>query len=236
MSIMWRGEVTMQPCFWIPGEPATFATSKESAWKAEITNSLKDDLVPDCDGISLEFSLSTLAPRGHNLDIDNLCEPVFSVLSKLGWFKSRRTNINWWRATKQCESEPGLRIWPEDSSAPETVNSMRGPDFHGIYDGRLPTDSRDEEFINWVIRQLPVDMPRFLQFIVELRFGGSRVNIGDISTGKVKPIIDCLYPVLGGKLGAPEDWRINDLQVCKRAFMLEEGQIYILIWGSDEEM
>lgn len=41
------------------------------------------------------------------------------------------------------------------------------------------------------------------------------VNLGDISTGRVKNVIDCLYPVIGGSAGAPLDDRVTRLEVWR---------------------
>ena len=51
--------------------------------------------------------------------------------------------------------------------------------------------------------------------MVQIQFGSAAVNLGDIATGKTKPIIDCLFPVLGGTSGDPDDDRISTLQVEK---------------------
>lgn len=52
-------------------------------------------------------------------------------------------------------------------------------------------------------------------FYVRLRFDSERLNIGEIVTGAVKSTIDCLYPIIGGENGRPEDWRITILQIEK---------------------
>ncbi len=55
------------------------------------------------------------------------------------------------------------------------------------------------------------------------------MNLGDIATGKVKSIIDCLYPVIGGNMGSPEDWRIDILEVTKGIKILPENAIRVSI-------
>ena len=37
------------------------------------------------------------------------------------------------------------------------------------------------------------------------------MNLGDSATGVVKSTIDCLYPLLGGTTGAPDDWKVDNL-------------------------
>ncbi len=67
------------------------------------------------------------------------------------------------------------------------------------------------------------------RYAVGLRFGGSAVNIGDIATGRVKSVIDCLYPILGGVVGAPEDWRITSLYVEKKSANVPDGAVSVTI-------
>ena len=88
--------------FVVPGVPAAFATAGEKPWKARlIAESPAPSMGGDEAGLTARFILPTLAPAGHPLDIDNLCEPLFSiVVSHVGWFRSRRPNMQWWRASK----------------------------------------------------------------------------------------------------------------------------------------
>src|SRR5262249_26357590 len=62
-----------------------------------------------------------------------------------------------------------------------------------------------------------------------LRFGTSAGNIGDLATGPVTATLDCLYPVLGGVAGAPEDWRIVGLYVEKDVAAVPDGSVAISV-------
>lgn len=42
------------------------------------------------------------------------------------------------------------------------------------------------------------------------------VNIGEMATGPVKAVIDCLWPLLGGRPSAPDDGCVVALTVCKQ--------------------
>jgi hypothetical protein len=64
---------------------------------------------------------------------------------------------------------------------------------------------------------------------VSLEFGGSRVNIGNVATGPVKSVIDCLQPILGGRFGNPDDHRIVLLLVSKRAPGLVDGAVRVTV-------
>ena len=47
---------------------------------------------------------------------------------------------------------------------------------------------------------------------VSLVFGDPQVNLGDIATGRPKNVIDCLWPLLGGVAGAPDDHLVTALR------------------------
>jgi len=51
------------------------------------------------------------------------------------------------------------------------------------------------------------------------------VNIGEISAGTVKSTIDCLWPIIGGKGGAPDDWRIKDMLIFHQLFFISISSV-----------
>jgi len=53
--------------------------------------------------------------------------------------------------------------------------------------------------------------------------------LGNISSGTIKPIIDCLYPVLGGKIGAPDDHGIRLLVVQKGVNEIPQESVRIIV-------
>ena len=211
----------MLDCYWIPGEPATFATKKEEKWKKVLESELTGIISRECKGVSLDFVLSTLAPNGHPLDIDNLCEPVFSVLcGKLGWFAGR-PNIKYWSACKSVGTSTGVYI--KVSNFEFNMDKHLTVVFDSVYSGVLPKKATDINFIKWVEQKVATDMQRRERYSMKIEFGGLAVNIGEIATGKVKSIIDCMVPVLGGKCGAPEDWRIDRLAVSRAVYHAAAG-------------
>ncbi len=220
--------------FWVPGVPVTFATAGESLWKRELETKLPAPTVKTFNGVRLKFILPTLTPHNHPVDIDNLCEPVFSVLvGKLGWFDTKRPNIKWWRATKVSGKPTGVKLVLETRSAPEMVKEFGQPFF--IYHGAIPEKASDTVIPENIKPVKPLRKPQINdRYMVRLQFGGSKINIGDIATGKVKTIIDGLYPLIGGNPGAPEDWRIHVLQVEKGVTFVKEGYVFISIWRYHE--
>lgn len=73
-------------------------------------------------------------------------------------------------------------------------------------------------------------MQRQDKVAIRFQFSSEKVNIGNIASGSVKSLIDCLYPILGGRLGAPDDWRVDILQVEKGVQGLLSDSVRISIW------
>lgn len=213
---------------WIPGQPATFATRGEAPWKESIRAALSP--IPPGDkpiGLILEFSVDTLTPGGMPRDLDNLCEPVFStVVNKLKWFGGSRPNIRWWSASVEVAAPPGLRLRASAAGFPA---SGVPPAFSHTFAGPLPKSGTDPGLPGSLANQGVVLGGRALE--VELCFGSSSLNIGDIATGRVKNVIDCLYLVLGGTAGSPNDHRIRRLRVAMGIDGAPAGGVVIRIWG-----
>ena len=197
--------------FWVSGIPATFATRRERPWKQALERSVLRPAGQVVDGLVLRFSLPTLAPHGQPLDIDNLCEPVFSVvINKLGWFGGKRPNLRWWHATKTCGQPSGLRLSVHSVSPRVISDGAHDECLDTTYTGTLPRKATDDGIPSWLNSLGGFKPPaKHDRFAVQLQFGGSMVNIGDIATGNVKAVLDCLYPVIGGVKGKPEDWRVD---------------------------
>ncbi len=120
---------------WIPGLPATFATRGEREWKETIKR-FGGSVVPDPahDGMVMEFVLETLAPAGQPCDLDNLCEPVFSVLiNELGWLTGKRPAMRWWVASMTTGSNAGLRVGT--GRDPSLHRRWRAPAFEYVFRG-----------------------------------------------------------------------------------------------------
>jgi len=218
--------------FWVPGIPATFATKGEILWKNALKRSIPVYPVEEFNGLKLKFVLPTLAPNNQPLDIDNLCEPVFSVLiNKLGWFGSRRPNLKWWHAIKACDQPSGLYLSVEPTMPLEMMGEYGSPFFDETFEGVLPSKATDPQIPSWLDSLKKFESQKNNdRFVIRLQFGGTKVNIGDIATGKVKTLIDCLYPVIGGSKGKPEDWRVDVLQVEKGVTNLKNNSVRISIW------
>jgi hypothetical protein len=212
---------------WVPGQPTPFANPPyEALWKQALSSHLPaSQSALKGDGIALDFFL---APGRYNRrDLDNLCEPVFSVLvNQKRWFEGRRPNIAWLQATKTLSEESGLRIRLLDE-APR-LGAESPVCLNAVYPGPLPKSARDTNLAEWA-RSLSMPSVNCDFFSVHLSFGSSNVNLGDIATGPIKSILDCLYPVIGGRVGAPEDWRITALVIEKNMPAVPPGHVQISV-------
>lgn len=216
---------------WVEGIPATWETKGEKPWKERLLQELAPFDKPSCNGIELHFRLPSLAPKGQPLDVDNLCEPVFSVLvSQLGWFSGKRPNIQCWYATKSEGDPPGLRLLFKDDSVEDWEKRLTEPVFDYIHSGDLPKKGRDPQIPLWISGLGSTYTPdKTDRFFLRLLFG-QNLNIGEITDGRVKNLIDCLYPIIGGTVGKPEDWRIDSLFVQKNVLAIQPYSVRITMW------
>jgi hypothetical protein len=213
---------------WISGQPAPFATAGEHPWKEALAAQTPCSSEECSTGMVMDFSLRYDVPWPGHPDIDNLCEPVFStVINRLRWFNGTRTNLSWYLATKRPGADLGALISVTSSPAPEVASVVMAPCFAATWSGSMPKSARDAQFLAWVAAQ----GARFSDdpLAVALEFGGSGVNIGDVPTGAVKHIIDCLQPVIGGRLGNPDDHRIVRLFVAKNVSGAGESSVRISV-------
>lgn len=179
----------------------------------------------------MDFALATLAPKGHFLDVDNLCEPMFSVMaSGLGWFHGSRPRVEWWSATKRVGVPTGCTLSRLEADGPE---SPRGrPTLRETYRGVLPSSATSPEVATWAavcMRQSGAAWPE--SCVLRLEFGSRVLNIASISSGGVKAFVDCLFPFYGGLPGRPEDHRIQHLIVQRGVADLDEKEVRVSLWN-----
>lgn len=214
----------------IVGEPATFATARERPWKDAIGAAARAVPTPlHVSGVTLQFRVSALQRNGQPYDLDNLCEPVFSALCREGWFGGKRNTIAWWWATRTLSHRSGVRVIP--GTAPSARAGTAG--IAGTYRGPLPRNGADAHFARWAhhLAQQHSGLPSGARLGLALHFGLPTLNIADIATGRVKNVIDNLYPILGGRAGAPSDWRIDNLFVDKCVADLPTDVLRVAIWS-----
>jgi len=222
----------LDPTYWMPGNPATFATAGEKPWKLILARHIPTSSGSTVYGLDMQFFLKSISPRGHPVDIDNLCEPVFSVLiNQLQWFNGKRNNIQWFCASKTQSPDSGLKLtlFTKPSIEINLGEVKLTPVFEQVYTGNMPNSASDTVFARWVDKHTTGHLS-LANVTVLLRFGDVRINLGDIATGKLKPILDGLYPLLGGNPGAPEDWKIQTLAVEKGTRNLTPNSVSVTVW------
>ena len=101
--------------------------------------------------------------------------------------------------------------------------------FDKIYQGELPKSATDKEFAEFVKINSKEKLRINDECKIKIQFHSSLINLGNISSGTVKPIIDCLYPILGGKVGAPDDHSIRLLVVEKGIRDIPQNSVRIMI-------
>jgi hypothetical protein len=221
--------------FDVVGLPATYATVGERPWKDLLAAGIPAPSMGGREvGLIARFILPTLAPAGKPLDIDNLCEPLLSVLvNRAGWFGGARPNIGWWCASKEEGAEHGCRI--AVSSDPTPPLDKRLPVIEETYTGPWARSAKAAEVANWS-RNILLAHDHFAPTAAlscYLGFGSDRVNIGKVASGVVKSFIDCLYPILGGGAGRPSDHRIDELTVAKEVQGVAAGAVLLKLWALD---
>lgn len=139
------------------------------------------------------------------------------LVNALGWFGGKgRPAIAFIHAAKNRGQETGCEVEILTSAPPPTPTGV--PLLEAAFDEALPTSAREEAFTDWARRSATLDgHPITGAFGVAPHFADPGVNLGDVATGRPKPIIDCLWPILGGSAGAPHDHRVTELRLSKAA-------------------
>ena len=142
----------------VSGHPATFATKGERPWKEALERQIPlSDGTGSERGVIVDFRLGALEPHGQPLDVDNLMEPLLSVLvNRRGWLGRARPSIQWWRATKTQRADQGCDIDILEGSPPADlfVNASAWL-LNETYHGDLPRNAKNEVFASWADRQAP---------------------------------------------------------------------------------
>jgi len=204
----------------IYGEPKTYSTNGEKEWKEKIRNVIGNYRIykeGTYHGICMRFFLSP--EKIKKIDVDNLCEPVFSsVVNWCNWFYGRRSNIGWWHAEKVLvydRRESGLLLKISGKYVlPRIENIYGSPIFDMIF--AYEDIGKIQSLFNKRVQMKTSD-----RFAVRLMFGDEKVNIGEIATGLIKKIIDKFFP---------RDHNIYTLQVQKGIKKPKQSYIRISIW------
>jgi hypothetical protein len=183
----------------IEGRAATLLGSGEAAW-CETVRARRVALPAE---LRLRFVVDSWRRGGHLFDLDNLVDPVLQSASWPG--------------------EGFVSVWATvDVGEPIGVHVETGPL------PALPADAVAAELLNPRVRSVraAVADPGFDCFEVfsgdeplgcELALGQDVAPIRFSFESPVKPAIDALWPVIGGRHDRPNDHRIRDLRVRLQA-------------------
>jgi hypothetical protein len=215
----------------VPGVPASYSTGPEAAWKETISTAVPPPSGEHPgDGLLVDISIPLPTPQAPGADLDNLLDPVFStVINRQGWFGGRRSHLRWVAASKLVLDQPGLWL----ALLEEAPDLWRDPDvdiaMKAVYEAAIPTPNTRSEYEEWVSLHAGPPLPPG-GVGVALDFSDSAVNLGDIATGVVKPMIDGLWPILGGHSGAPHDGRVAALRMRKGVTGID-GSVAVTVVG-----
>jgi hypothetical protein len=203
--------------WFVTGRPTPFAGGEnERNWKV----ALREQSVAPTDDqgqthVEMRFALASARMSPSGSDLDNLIEPVVSVLvNGLGWAGGRRPNLQEVAASKRSADTEGVQVAFGAVAASWSSLLLDEVLLDDIYLGPPPRSATEPQFTEWVVSHMGGPL-NGRPAAVRLWFSDPATNLGEIATGRSKPLIDCLWPVLGGRPGAPDDWRIQDLVVRK---------------------
>jgi hypothetical protein len=206
----------------VSGEP--ISSFGRSSWKEKITYLSKntDYMLVNPTGVNLLFRVSRLRLVGP--DVDNLSHNVFASLFQAGWFHGRKSNIKWWTARREIDSQnKGVTIIGSTKPIIPEIGQLI---FDGVFCGEFPQHSNDNEYVTWVEKQTKEIKCAELGFIgIALYFGSKDVSIGEISTGRIKNLIDGLHPLIGH-----DDTKVKSMIAIKEVEGLEYNEVHIQLW------
>ncbi|MGI6670537.1 MAG: hypothetical protein ACOX58_03035 [Christensenellales bacterium] len=216
---------------WIPGTPASFATRSEKTWKEQLLTCLSHSKYYHS-SLELKFVLpeTSLVYKGH--DLDNLCDPVFSVLaSSLGWFEGKQSNIDGWQAVKTIGNNTGLEL--RQVRRIEEKIPEKAIIFSDCYYGKIPHGALDPEIPRWLQKFDKLETSSN-NIGISLVFVNHRRSIASLSDGMVKHVIDCLYPLYGGIGGRPNDHLISNLTIKRIQVPGIQQHIKVIMWDCEK--
>ncbi len=219
----------------LDGEPALWLGSGYEAWKARVAGSVTLAEAAPVAGLMLDFRVASLLRNGQRFDLDNLVTPVFEAA--LGPRRSAlRRGLGWWFASRRVDPRPGLTV--SAASAPPAPGS--DAPWPLVLDARvpgvLPADSREGgmHFVTAIEAALDGFAPATTDlFALELAFGPEVEDISWVAERPIKPVVDCLFPLFGGRGGAPDDWKVQRLLVRRDEPELR-GACAVRAWRLDE--
>jgi hypothetical protein len=205
------------PAPWlVRGTPVGYSSgAAEQAWKAQIMSAVP--LAPAAhagDGLLADFRVAPPTAKSPGFDLDNMLDPVFSVvINGRGWFGGHRANLRW-VAARKAAGETGVHLAVLEDPPRPWGESGAEVGLDDVYHNQLPSPAAIEDYTTWVQSHMLGALPGG-PVGIEIDFTDDHVNLGDVGTGRAKVLIDGMWPVLGSKPGAPDDGRVAALILRK---------------------
>lgn len=167
------------------------------------------------EGLYADFRIAPPTPKSPGYDLDNLLDPVFSVvINSRGWFGGRRPNLRWVAARKSSARETGVYVAVLADPPDLWVEPHVEAGLDDVYPDHLPSSAAVQDYSTWVQSHMVRPLPGGPVGIA-IDFADNHVNLGDVGTGRAKVLIDGMWPVLGGQHGRPDDGRVAALIMRK---------------------
>jgi len=190
----------MESELFIEGEPAVFMGRGDREWRERVHQASRGfNLGSEC-GLRLRFTVSSWRRGGSCFDLDNLTLPVREAL---GWSdipfvdtaveKGRRAGVLVASAREHAQVTP--QIW----MAEPIIGSVSHTEVHPALAEQLRFGGDGPLRVHLVIHDAGLS-------VCDFGFEGC-----------VKPTLDRLWPIIGGRPGHPHDHRIHHLIVSRSA-------------------
>lgn len=182
----------------VSGEPPTFLTAPEKAWKARVQEAFPQFQLPADHGIRLSFVVTSWRRGGHFFDLDNLVKPVLDAISRpVASFVEAEVHLGQDAGVEiSTPASPSRQVLPIAWMSDLPRTSIRRPDAHPA-----------------LLAVSPLETDGFLRVHLHVHEPDLITNFD--FTGFVKPTIDRLWPLLGGTARAPGDHRIKHLIITR---------------------
>lgn len=213
------------------GVPAGYSSAGEREWKRRI-----GDNVPPAPprhagrGVFIDLRVPRTTAQSPGFDLDNMLDPVLSaVVNTQRWFGGRRPNLHWVAGRKQMTAGPTGADIAVLGEPPELWNEQAERALDEVFDDELPSRETVGRYAEWIRKEMTRRLPRGWVG-VRLKFASGAVNLGDVAEGKPKVLIDGLWPILGGRRGAPNDHRVAAL-VSEKGVQGLGGPVAVTVVG-----
>jgi hypothetical protein len=143
--VHWSQLTEELPAPWlVEGIPVGYSSgAAERAWKGQIMATDPGAPVTHAgDGLFADFRIPPPTARSPGYDLDNLLDPVFSVvINGRGWFGGRRPNLRWVAARKGSADKTGVYLAVLAGLPDPWVESRAEVGLDDVYRDSLPSSA-----------------------------------------------------------------------------------------------